>query len=252
MGISRKTERFPLSGNALWRDTSAGIFLGGDVEPFYWKASYTNGYDVATRRPTEDNSNTMLHDTNGGATGSDADFTAPGEAGFGLGIKKSSDSLGSLDILSFLYLSKLSATDQAALATNLTGYSSSKRDQYRYGGNLNYKIGSATLTGQLVQAVDGDLSRFFWLIQPAYKFKLADRKYFSATEAVFRYGSLVQNITSNLASASTWDREEFTLGLITDVYKNTKLYTEYTIDRIDKGIDTKSYGEFIAQLEMKF
>lgn len=248
MKPSRKTERYPLVGNAFWRDSAAGIFAGGMLKPLYWHFSYSSGFAVAQRAITEDNSLAMIHDHR-----KTSDYSSPGELGWGLGFEYDFEKLGKFDALGFFYLSKMSAADETTLRTDVTGYDSDERDQYRYGLNLNYVLGNASLFTHFIQARDGDLDRFSWYIQPSYKIKLGERKFFYAVEPLFRYGALSLNIDEAVDDSLTWDREEFTFALITDIYKNIKLKTEYTIDQMDKGIGgTKNYGEFLAQLEVKF
>lgn len=248
MKPSRKTERYPLAGNAFWRDNSAGIYAGGEFKPLYWRFSCTNGFEINQRQITEDDSLDMLHDnlrTN--------NYDSPGELGLGLGFKKDFERGGKIDLLGFSYFSRLSGADETFLKSNVTGYNSDERSQYRYGLNLNYSVLGASLFTQFIKAKDGDLDRLSWYIQPSYKIKLADRDFFFAIEPLFRYGKLSLNIDAVTGDSLTWDREEFTFAVITDIYKNIKLKTEYTIDRMDKDAGgTKNYSEFVAQLEVKF
>ncbi|MFH2138542.1 MAG: hypothetical protein ABII88_08535 [Candidatus Omnitrophota bacterium] len=248
MAPDRKTERYPLSGNAFWRDTAQGIFCGGQLEDISWDISYTSGYEIDQRAITEDNSLMMLHDDR-----RTTNYTSPGEFGVGLGLTKDCPLGGKGEIMLFGYQSKMSAADETFLRTNVTGYASRKRDQSRYGINFNYAICKANLFAQLIQAQDGAMDRDAWYVQPSYKIKLADRDFFSSIEPLFRYGRLSTDINPAAGDILTWDREEFTFAILADLYKNTKLKTEYTIDRLDQGTaGTKNYGEFVIQLEVQF
>ncbi|MDD4294125.1 MAG: hypothetical protein PHP69_01265 [Candidatus Omnitrophica bacterium] len=248
MEPDRKTERYPLAGNAFWRDQTAGIFLGGDLEPFYWRFSYTNGYELQEKSATEDASLKIFHDDL-----RTAEYSDLGEAGIGLGIKKDLGAAGKFDILGFSYFSELSPEDETFLESKISGYGSDDKKQYRYGANLSYSIKGLNLLVETIKAKDGDLDRSAWFVQPSYKIKFPDRKFFTAIEPLFRYGRLNVDTQAVSGNSLTWDRQEFTFALIADVYKNIKLKTEYTIDKTDEGLDgKKSYGEFVSQLEIKF
>ncbi len=258
MKPSRKTEGYPLAGNSFWRDNSGGIFLGGTIDPFYWRFSYTNGYSLAQRQKTEDNpvgdNQDMLHDNT-----KTAGYSNLGEVGVGMGFKYDFEELGKLDTMGFFYYYQMSAVDEQFLINNVTGYTSTDRDQTRYGANVNYSVLGANIFAQFIKAEDGALERYAWYIQPSYKIDLTelfgdpDREFLSAVTPLFRYGVLeTQNIGAVWNDQLTWDRQEYTIAVITQLYDNVKLKTEYNLDRMDKGTGTDEYGEFIAQLEVKF
>lgn len=253
---SRKTARYPLAGNAFWRDSELGIFAGGEFDPLYWRFSYTSGETLASRKVTEDNSIPMIHDSI-----RTSDYVAPpGEIGLGLGLKKDLQAYGKIDALGFWYFSKLSSADENFLLTNVANYSSTGRTQYKYGANINYSVSDANLFTQLIKAQDGDLSRFAWYIQPSYSLDFAKMfnrpgwKYFYAVEPLFRYGGLYSNLNRVSSNSLTWDREEYTVGAKTTIFKNIYLKTEYNIDHCyqGEGGNNRFYGEFIARLEADF
>ena len=50
----------------------------------------------------------------------------------------------------------------------------------------------------------------------------------------------------------TWDREELTLAVIAEIFKNLKLKTEYTVNTEETGNDEVDNNELVIQLELDF
>lgn len=60
------------------------------------------------------------------------------------------------------------------------------------------------------------------------------------------------NISNVFTDTLTWDREQHIVALITDVYKNIKLKTEYFMNEEKTGASRLANNEFLTHLEIKF
>jgi hypothetical protein len=176
------------------------------------------------------------------------------EAGIGLGIEMELGMAGKLDVQGFYYHGELSEADTKFLNKNLSGYDSDKDDQYRYGVNVDYTFQNFNLFFQYIKAGDGDLDRYAWYLQPSYDLHLPwGWNYFSSHTFLLRYGRLnLQDIEPVFSDSLTWDRQEITLAMISEIFNNLKLKAEYTIDDEDTGNGEVNNNELLIQLEMKF
>ena len=245
-----KTETHPINSTAFYRDPDLGIIAGGnlfDYDPIYWRASVTNGAQLASRSITEDGSYNIIHDDD-----SFTDFNQHKEVGVGLGFNKDLEEMGKIDAIGFGYFGRLSSADITYLQ-GVTGYGTSRDDErYKVGGTVNYCIWGFTFVGQYIHAIDGELKRSGWFLQPSYKVTIDDWDYFNGYEAVFRYNNFDVDLTNVRSDSLTWDRQTYTMAMIIDIYKNLKLKTEYSINEESTGEGQVDNNEFLMQLELKF
>jgi len=246
------TERYPLASNAFWRDEETGILIKTEYEPFYGALSWGNGLELAFVSPGKDASNGDAYDLMQD-DGKSSDYTGMKQVAGGLGFKQELGKLGKIDILGWGLRSELSSDDISFLQTNLSDYTSSDDDQYRFGINASYDFADLNLTGQYVDAEDGELDRSAWFIQPSYKFELPfDWKYCKEHRFLLRYGELDVDNTAAFTRPATWDREELTVGLISDITKNLIAKLEYTWDDETTGNGDVNNDELVMRLEYAF
>ncbi|MCP4650070.1 MAG: hypothetical protein GY853_08345 [PVC group bacterium] len=246
--IDRKTEKHCLAGNGFWRDGSMGIMWKTEQDSFYGIASLTHGQELNTKQVGEDSSYKIIHDN----MKSD-NYVGIRELGLGLGVKQDLEQIGSIDVLGFSYLDKLSLADITFLQANVNGYTSNDDKQQRNGVNLTYFLKEFTFISQYIASVDGKLKRNAWILQPSYKFDLPlDWKHCKSHELLVRYGAYNVNTSRVVALPTTWDREELTIALITNVAENIKLKTEYSINAEKTGGSDVKNNEIVIQLETKF
>jgi len=245
---SRKTEGYPLNGNAFWRDEELGLTWSTKREPFYGILSVSQGLELDSRGVGEDNSYRMLHDNV--LVGS---YGGVKEVGVGLGFAQELGRLGAVDVLGFGFFNELSDADVAFLKANLSGYTSNDDEQHRAGLNLDYDLGNFNFFTQYIAARDGDLSRYGWYVQPSYKVTLPVKwKYFKTHDFLVRYGRYDVDAPKSFGLPATWDREELMFAVISEVMKNVKLKTEYSINDEKTGSGAARNDELLMQLEVRF
>ncbi len=244
----RTSEDYPLIGTAFWRDDEYAVSLGGKWKYLYGSLLAGDGLALGKKQTAEDSSYKIIHDNN-----REDDFNGLNEFNANLGYRNDYGKLGKVDVLLFYVYKELSDSDIEFLM-DIPGYSGDTDDDsgYRYGFGADYSIGGLRLYGQYIEAGDGELERSGWYIQPSYKLKLAQRDSFNAFEILFRYGELNVDVPADVTDSLTWDRNKFTIALISDVYKNIKLKTEYYLNDEDTGGEDVANDEFLAQLEVKF
>ncbi|MFT5206861.1 MAG: hypothetical protein ACI9CF_000602 [Candidatus Omnitrophota bacterium] len=248
----RGTERYPLAANAFWRDEELGLLWEAEVNDVYIAFSLSQGLELDTRDIGEDDSTgdayALIHDDSRGAA-----YNGFHEFSGGLGYEFDLGEAGQLEILAWGLISKLSNADKAFLTTSLNNYSSTDDDQTRIGLNFEYSIGSLGLAGQFIDARDGDFDRYAWYLQPTFDFTLpVDWKYGTEQQLLFRYGQLMIDNDATFNLPGTWDREEYTFALITQIAENMKLKTEYTIAEEETGARDINNNELMLQLEYQF
>lgn len=247
----KMTERYPLAGNAFWKDEEIGFLLETEHEPFYAALSWSQGLELDFKDVGEDDTSDvyslMQDDTRRSS------FNGVKEVSIGVGIEKDIEDLGKIDVLVWGLYNQLSAADISFLKTNLNSYSVDTHDQYRAGVNVEYEIDHFSFVSQYIDAKDGQLERYAWFVQPSYKFELPfGWKYANDHRLLFRYGKLVVDSPKTFDKPVSWDRKELTFAVITDITKNFRLKTEYTIDEEKTGAGDVDNNEFVAQLEYEF
>jgi hypothetical protein len=245
---SRKTETYPLVGNALWRDKDIGIELGGDLKPFYYRLSLSNGLALGKKEIGEDDSfDEILQDD-----GKFRDYNNSKEFGIGIGYKDEIIKGHKIDILLFSYFSKLSSDDIAFLKSRFSGYASNEDTKNFYGGNIEYKFKGLNLFGQYIHARDGEIKRDMWYVQPSYKFNVKGIKYLSAIEPLYRYDRYDVSHAPSATKPLSWDRKRNTFSVIADIIKDLKLKLEYNLNDEETGGQKVKNNEFVGQMEIKF
>lgn len=246
--IDRKSEAEILIETAFYRDDDMGVTIGGEpLDWLYWKASATNGLELATKEPSEDNSFQIIHDNRNPSNANDQLMFAAG-----VGFKPDLGRYGKIDILPYYYNGSLSNDDVAFLQA-IPGYgTSTDDDKTRYGFNVRYDIAKFTLIGQLLEASDGTLDRTGWFAQPSYLIPVAGRNWFNAYELFYRYNNLEVDLPNVVSNSLTWDREQHVFALLVDIFQNTKLKLEYYVNEEDTGGPDVDNNEFMTQVEVKW
>ncbi len=246
---NRTTEDYPLIGTAFYRDDEYAISLGGGSSRMYWSLLVGDGLELGGKQVAEDASYKIIHDNR-----KEEDFTGLSEFNANIGYRHDYGKVGKVDLLLYYVYKELSDNDIEFLM-DLPDYNGGHNEDngYRYGFGVDYQIAGLRLYGQYIAAKDGTLERHGWYVQPSYKFKVPNVKYFSSHELLVRYGELDVDIDNTLDNPYTWDRQKITIALITDIYKNIKLKVERYINQEDTGDDEDvDNDEFMAQLEVKF
>ncbi|MBI5894006.1 MAG: hypothetical protein HZB79_10270 [Deltaproteobacteria bacterium] len=244
---SRKTETYPIAGTAFWRDKDIGMIIGGEIKPFYYRLSVSNGLRLSTKEIGEDASFKIIQDDD-----DNKDYNNSKEFGIGIGYKDKFMKDHKIDLLLFSYLSSLSDADISFLKTNLPGYTSNKDTNTMFGGTLEYRFKEFSLFSQYIYSEDGSLERHAWYIQPSYKFKIEGIRYLQAVEPLYRHEDYNVNHPPSASKSVTWDRERNTFAFIIDLVDNLKIKLEYNINDEDTGGADVKNNEFIGQVEVKF
>ncbi|MFQ5329494.1 MAG: hypothetical protein ACE5D4_05845 [Thermodesulfobacteriota bacterium] len=242
----RKTESYPINGHAFFQDEDLGIYAGGEIERFYWRASITNGRRLADRKIQEDNVYPIIHDDD-----DNVEENHNKEIGLGVGVKHHFKEGHEIDVFPFLYVGQLSSADITHL-NGISGYSSTDDSKDRFGINVEYLLDDFTFFFQYISATDGAMDRTGWYIQPSYKVHLDGRDTFTAVEFLFRYDDYNVDLPETFVDSRTWDRTEVTLAAITDVVKNIKIKAELNFHDESTGGAEVDNNELLVQLEAKF
>ena len=251
VSISRRTEAYPLLATMLWRYEELQVNWEGEVLPFYWGITISEGLKLGTKQVSEDSSYKMLADKR-----NVGDRTGHPEYGIKLGIRPNLGDWGKFDILGFGFWSDLSEEDKNVLRSHLPNYTSDSDRMGRYGGRVvyNYRFDKSrelTLVGEYAYLEDGKLKRDGWYLQASHKWKFK-RTYFKSFEPLIRYGRLNTDWEKSFSKPCSWDREMLTIALITELAKNVKLKTEYYINDEKTGGREVDNDELLVQLEFKF
>lgn len=244
----RKTESYPILGHAFWQDEDLGIYLGGEMGSFYWRASATNGRRLKDRKIQEDSVTPIPTDDD-----DNVDKNGNKQMGVGLGLDLPIGEIHHLNFFPFFYTATLSDDDIAYLG-GISTYSGTMDDdrQQRYGLNFELSAGGGTIFAQYMQATDGEMDRDGWYVQPSYKFKFKNRTSFNAVEVLVRYEDYNVDLAKDTDDSRTWDRQTTTVAFITDVAQNIKVKTEYYFNDEETGNGSVDNNELLVQLEAKF
>ncbi len=243
----RRTETYPLSGIAFWRDEDIGIEIGGEFNPLYYRLSLSNGLRLKEKEIGEDDSFPIIQDDD-----KNRDYNDSKEFGVGVGYKGKFKKAHKVDILLFSYLSRLSDKDIDFLKEELPDYESDRKKNYIFGGNLYYNLRGLRFFSQYIYSRDGELEREGWYLQPSYKFKFKGVKFVRSIEPLYRYDRLDTDYPSSLSNFLTWERERHTFALIAEIEKRLKCKVEYNLNDEDTGGKDIDNDEFLLQLQFKF
>jgi len=261
---NRKTENYPLAGNAFWRGREAGIQAGGKpfagkdtalLNSMYWRASYTDGLRLGTRDITEHDSGYTIY------TDGNLGYENQERVGVGLGFDQPLGDLfggeydmGKLDLLCFHYFDRQPRIVKAPTDPYIVGDKTSERSGVRG----TYTLGGLTLVGEIIDANDPSLERLAYYVQPSYKIKIpnglftyrdGEEKYVTAVEPIYRYNRLYNDLTTT-NDTRTWSWEKHLFGLLVTVTDNVNLkieYSHYSAAGADPSAD-----ELLLQLGVKF
>ncbi|MFQ5598012.1 MAG: hypothetical protein ACE5GK_08180 [Nitrospiria bacterium] len=243
----RKTESYPIVGHAFWQDEDLGLFLGGEAKGFYWRFSVTNGRRLKDRRISEDEVFPIATDDD------DNEEVNPNkQLGFGVGIEHAFKEEHQIDLLPFYYRSDLSDADLAYLQ-GIASYpmGDRRKDQQRYGLNLDYLLGDFAFFGQYIKGKDGAMDREGWYVQPSYQYHPARQRLINIVFLI-RYEQYNVDLARNPTDSRTWDRQTTTLAFIASIVKGFKVKTEYYFNDETTGGPDVDNNELLVQLEMKF
>ncbi|MBN4054601.1 hypothetical protein JYT87_02720 [Nitrospira defluvii] len=242
----RKTESYPLLGHAFWQDEDLGVFIGGEQNEFYWRASATNGRRLKDRKIAENNVFPIPTDDD-----DNVEANSNKQIGIGLGIDHRIEKDHYIDLLPFYYTSELSPADITYLNTikNYTG--GIQDDQSRYGINLDYRLRGFSFFGQYMMGEDGGMNRDGWYVQPAYKLKLG-MTLLKSIEFLLRYEEYNVDLTKDPTDSRTWDRQTSTVAVIAEIVSGFKVKTEYYVNDEKTGASKVDNDELLIQFETKF
>lgn len=242
----RKTESYPLLGHAFWQDEDLGVFVGGEQNEFYWRASATNGRRLKDRKIAENNVFPITTDDD-----DNTEANSNKQIGIGLGINHTIKKDHHINVLPFYYKSELSPDDIGYLSKikNYTG--GSRNEQNRYGINLDYSLRGFSFFGQYMAGKDGGMDRDGWYVQPAYKLKLGMTR-LKSVEFLLRYEEYNVDLTKDPTDSRTWDRRTTTFAITTEIVSGFKVKTEYYVNDEKTGGSKVNNNELLIQFETKF
>ena len=241
----RKTEVFPLIDTAFARDDEFAVTWSGNIQPFYWHLSLSQGLELGTSSPTEDSSYHLIHDNR-----VIDDNNENKEIGIGLGYKLETSKEVSFDFMFFGYSGKLTG-DEKLFLQGIDGYGLSNSDTKQFfGGMIEYRFLPFTSGLKYISALDGKLEREGWYLQLSYL--IPGRNNHLIFEPMIRHGRLNVNTESIPGDSLTWDRKMTTIALLTKIENGIMLKTEYYLNDEDTGNGSVANDELLIQLEVKF
>ncbi|HET6630174.1 MAG TPA: hypothetical protein VFG91_10405 [Woeseiaceae bacterium] len=236
--LDRKSEAEILVETAFYRSDALGVQLGGALVPgLEWWTSATNGFELTTHQPSEDDAYPIIHD--GRRLG-----TAGGGLLLGGGVRFTrAFGDGEASAMPFAYRGGLDRADVAFLQT-LPGYGTSSNDRKnRWGATLTWQQGPLTVLTQEIEAEDGELERSGLFVQPAWRLN-------DTHELVYRYNRLRVDLPAIPADARSWDRTQHVFALISTLADGVRLKTEYYINDEETGGAPVDNDELMIQLEV--
>lgn len=243
----RQSEGYSLPMTAFFRDDALTVTLGSQFGPVYWMASVGSGYELALKEVAEDSGydQQMIHD-NRATSG----VNAQAEYGFTLGCEWQG-----LDVYGFYYRDKLSGTDITRLKEWLNSYTSDLDDKSRIGLGVQYELAGWKLDVLYVRAEDGDCERTGYAAEFSKYLVLKDSRWFTGVRPLLGFSTMdIDNrYDRDQDKPGSWDREKTILGVIWDLTANTRLKTEYYLNKEwTGGTRAINNNEACLQLEMKF
>ncbi len=269
---SHRTAGHPLISTAFWRDEQHNITLGGMIPgamgEWRYRLSYGSGLRLADRRPGDHRfdytyvwcvddgeyvgiGDEMLHDDDHHRIDGD-------EIGLGLGYRHHFYPEATLDLVGFGIWSRIPGDERPALY-RLVGWPQ-ENDQQRLGVRVVYEAevpaGEMLLMAGFIAAEDGKLDRDAWFLQASHEFEfpapLIGDRFLTAVEPLIRYGHYNVDVVKYFIDPLTWDRQQLTLALLTDLVDNVSLRIEYDINTEDTGGREIENNEFRVQLRARW
>jgi hypothetical protein len=252
---SRLTESYPLPGTAYWRDRTLGIEWKWKYNPIFGHLAVYNGLPLGERPIGEDDSFPILQDDF-----NNLDFNQNKDLAAGLGFDQDWGGWGRTDLLLFGSVGKISSEDQDFLmhtfypvplpgTMSIDGYPDTEDDdRTRLGVSGRYRWRGLRLFGQYIDSEDGALDRDGWYTEASYKFSIPEWKYFHSLRPLLRYSELNVDTQPNPFQPLSWDREQWTLALISEVHDNVILKAEYNWNDENTGIGSWDFGLFPDRL----
>jgi len=246
----RLTNRYPLAGNAFYKDELVGFFYETEHYPFYGRFSWTQGLELDDKSVGEDdnsdNFNLIQDDTR------KSKFNGFNEYTIALGYKEDFGDFGAVDVLGFALTDELSPDDVSFLQGAINDYDSADaRGKVRYGGSLDYTWNDYRLRGFYVEAFDGTLKRVAYYVEPSIEFEVPFEWWTigKKNRLLVRYDIYkVKDVRKTFAAPTTWDRLAVTMGLRTDFLENLYLLSEYTIDGENTNEGGVNNNQLVFQL----
>lgn len=260
----RLTDVYPINGISFWEDEDLGLTAGGDhpigtQSIMYWRASLTNGLNLAHDELTRNQIYPIVHDDRD-ISNINIDVSNNKEWMWGLGWKHHFSDVFSLNAFGFLMEGKLAQRDVTFLKDVIRGYGSTDRDNHFWGVNLELIWRRFNLFSQYMKAKDGELERVGSYIQPSLIFSTEKRKFFNAIRFLYRFNFLNTHVDGiekrYLITPFLWDRETHTVAMNFQIYPFLLLKNEFHLnfERPKKNSYARrvSNNEFLSQLELRF
>lgn len=236
--VDRISEAEILLETAFYRSDALGVQVGGKLAPsLEWWGSATNGFELTTKQPGEDDSYPLIHDGRRlGPAGGGLLLAAGLRFGATFGSGKAS-------VMPFAYRGGLNQHDVAFLQT-LPGYGTSAADRKsRWGVTLGWETGPLTVLAQGIEAEDGELERSGLFVQPSWRLN-------DIFQLVYRYNRLEVDFLAAPADSRTWDRTQHVFALVSTLAEGVRLKTEYYLNGEDTGGASVDNDELMLQLEV--
>lgn len=252
---NRLTEGYSLYGSELYKDRALTLAMGSDTGPLYTVLSVGNGYKTGRQQVAQDGASRsqIIADE----LGSPAQTSDKQEYGVNIGYKLPVSANIDFDILGFYYKDSLSADDKTFLRNSLNSsafnFNTNDDEKTRYGFAVKYNIAGVGLFAGFVRLKDSNLKRSATAIEAWSEIAINPQgEFFTAITPFVSYSNLNVKTEKTEVLPGTWDRQKIMLACILDLYKNTKLKVEGSLNGEKTGGGDIDNDEMLVQLEIKF
>ncbi len=278
-----ETEFWPLAATTFWRRETLGLFwrtqLGDQKDALgEWDllASLTNGSALDDREPGEGEDDFVVISQDARTGFGESELR---EIGVGLGWEKRwcdrgdagflgrieteflgfyyNDSLGDDDLA--FYSSSFNALDTDVIWSGSSGGTPRAiNGREMWGGNALLTVGGLWVLGHVAHGRDGKLKRKTGYVETAYEWEFPDPllmgEYIRSVTPLVRHGWLRSDLPREPSNTLTWDRERWTVALLTELRRNVMLKVEYVFNEEDigGGLGDPDTDELLIQLELTF
>ncbi|MGE4158905.1 MAG: hypothetical protein AB7F75_07395 [Planctomycetota bacterium] len=289
---NRKTEGYPLGGNANWRDQHYGWEWGAkhkftDQFAMFWRGHFGDGLELSENHPNENDTWEITQDDD---RASDRIKNKRELAG-GLGFEVKFSSAWKFDLAGWYFRSNLNNDERARLAAR-AGYATDTEgdktaldvnaqgsavglnliddEQHRWGVRTTHKFWDATtVTFEKWGAQDGKWLRGGWYGQASHliKFKdpLINGEFLTSVEPVYRFEEYRSfNLDAEFSDPETWDRKQQVYALLVGISESNKLKSLLKLEYYNNHAKTGATGidpmqpmdpennEYLAQIQINF